>query len=204
MIFGFVQEPQVDLLANDPKTEIAFHLQAMVMADQEVRNRVFGTLKPGGTLNKELFWELNRIDRANTRHLQFIIERHGWLGSEKFGPKIAHDAWLIVQHADLNPGFQRRCLDLMKGHLNSKVEKGDYAYLWDRVAANNGKKQRYGTQFRMENGLGFMKPCEDLPNLDRRRKSMGLVPIREYARILMRVYPVKVVLPDLGQKAKVK
>lgn len=33
---------------------------------------------------------------------------------------------------------------------------------------------------------------------------MGLVPIREYARILMRVYPVKVVLPDLGPKAKVK
>lgn len=125
MIFGFFQEPQYDLLTANPKNEIAFHLEAMVMADQEVRDRLFGAMKPGGTWKKELFWEFNRIDRANTRHLQFIIERYGWLSSKKFGPKIAHDAWLIVQHADLNPGFQRRCLDLMKGHLNSKVEKGN-------------------------------------------------------------------------------
>jgi len=65
---------------------------------------------------------------------------------------------------------------------NDEVRKADYAYLWDRVAVNHDREQRYGTQPNWdcnEDGtLNFM-PMEDPANVDARRSEMGLGPAQE-------------------------
>ena len=57
------------------------------------------------------------------------------------------------------------------------VLKRNYAYLWDRVAVNSDRKQRYGTQPTWEctpEGKLTLKPLEDPENVNARRAAMGL------------------------------
>jgi hypothetical protein len=81
--------------------------------------------------------------------------------------------------------FQQQVLDT----LSDLVGKGEtrassYAYLWDRVAINQKKKQRYGTQGRCT-GPGAWEPfeMEDPEKVDERRKSMGLSPLADYKQV---------------------
>ena len=57
--------------------------------------------------------KIKTIDQENTKWMQQIIEEHGWPTMKLVGKEAANDAWLLVQHADLDPKFQRRCWDLM-------------------------------------------------------------------------------------------
>ena len=53
------------------------------------------------------------MDDANTAWLRTVIDRVGWPGRTLVGADGAHAAWLIAQHADRHPAFQRRCLKLL-------------------------------------------------------------------------------------------
>ncbi len=80
----------------------------------------------------------------------------------------------LVQHADKDGKFQKRCLELMKSAGKGEVAPVDIAYLTDRVLIAEGKPQRYGTQSVIENGKAMAKNVEDRANLDKRRGSWGL------------------------------
>ena len=67
-------------------------------------------------------------------------------------------AWLLVQHADAEPKFQRKCLDLMTKLPQDEVSQTDLAYLTDRVLLAEGKKQIYGTQFTSSGGKWEPRP----------------------------------------------
>ncbi len=77
---------------------------------------------------------LMEIDSDNTTWLETVVEQAGWPGISLVGEDGAHAAWLLAQHADLKPAFQRRCLEL----LQRAVEHGEasttaLARLTDRV-----------------------------------------------------------------------
>ena len=97
------------------------------------------------------------------------------------GDGAEHFGWLIVQHADLNPNFQRDVLRRLEPLLaQGRVRSRDYAFLWDRVAVADKRPQRYGTQFSCENGAWApIGGIEDPDQLDARRKKMGLPPFRD-------------------------
>ena len=62
-----------------------------------------------------------------------------------------------------------------------KARAVDLAMLEDRIAINEGKKQRYGTQIISgPNGLPCVAPIEDPEHLDELRKSVGLPTMQEY------------------------
>jgi len=123
-----------------------------------------------------------RIDTENTKRLGEIVERHGWPTSTLVGKDGANAAWLLVQHADLSPKFQRKCLDLMARVPREEISRQDLAYLTDRVLLAEGKKQVYGTQFTLANGKCKPRPLEDEANVDQRRKEVGLPPLAEYLK----------------------
>jgi hypothetical protein len=58
------------------------------------------------------------------------------------------------------------------------VAKRDYAYLWDRVAVNEDRLLRYGTQpdWECKGGKLALKPMEDPENVDVRRAAVGMGP----------------------------
>jgi hypothetical protein len=124
---------------------------------------------------------MRKVDRDNTRRMKAIVDKHGWPGKSLVGEDGAFSAWLLVQHADHDFAFQKRCLPL----LREAVRKGEaaphnLAYLTDRVLVGEGKKQLYGTQLRTVRGKVVPTPIEDEAHVDQRRKEAGLEPLAQY------------------------
>jgi len=128
---------------------------------------------------------MKAIDTKSTTRMKEVIAKHGWPGKSLVGEDGANTAWLLVQHADADPAFQKQCLALLeKAYKAGEASERDYAYLFDRVAVAEGKPQRYGTQFKD----GKPQPIEDEANVDARRKAIGLGTMAEYAKDMERMY----------------
>lgn len=132
---------------------------------------------------------MRAVDAENTAWMRGVLHEAGWPGRSLVGHEAANMAWLLVQHADADPAFQRECLDLLGAAAEAgEASASDLAYLTDRVLRSEGRPQRYGTQFTQgPNGLEA-QPIEDPEHVDERRASVGLGPLAEYARLMRREY----------------
>ena len=130
------------------------------------------------------------VDEANTSWLRTLVHDRGWPRRSRVGEEAATAAWLLVQHADRDPVFQRTCLDLMEEAVRSgEASASNCAYLTDRVLRAEGRPQRFGTQFQVgPRGYG-PQALEDPERVDERRASVGLEPLEAYRRQLARHYP---------------
>jgi hypothetical protein len=129
-------------------------------------------------------------DRKNVLWVKGVVDKHGWPGKSLVGAASAHDAWLLVQHADADRDFQQTCLSKMEALPKGEVEPRDVAYLTDRILVGTGKKQKYGTQAGIKDGKAVAAPIEDEERVDERRKSVGLGPLEPYLKELEVVYGV--------------
>jgi hypothetical protein len=125
---------------------------------------------------------VQEIDTLNTARMKEVVDKHGWPGKSLVGTDGSQKAWLLVQHADQDRAFQKRCLRL----LGEAVK-----YLTDRVRVADKKKQVYGTQFHQAAGKMEPYPIEDEGNVDKRRKEIGLPPLAEYRKMLDELYQPK-------------
>lgn len=191
-------------IAADPKGEITNpdlrdELQKRGKVDQDARGRLIEWTKANGgdttalpAEKKAEFAKLSddtaKVDADNTKWLSGVVDKDGWPTSSQVGKQAAHTAWLLVQHADADPKFQRKCLDLMAKLPKGEADAKDVAYLTDRVLLAEGKKQVYGTQFHTPNGKWEPRPLEDEMNVDKRRAEVGLSSLAEYKKQLEAVY----------------
>ena len=129
--------------------------------------------------------ETCRTDRANTEWLKADVKDNGWPRLSREGPKMAEDAWLLIQHADHDVAFQREVLPLLEALLPSKdVAPQAYALLYDRVATAEKRLQRYGTQGRCVGEATWEPwPVEDPDHLDERRAKVGLGSEADYKKL---------------------
>lgn len=198
---ALAEEPSKPTIVKEP--ELRSELLERTKGDQEARKALIAWMNEHGTggtvataaLNKEeqaefekLSATLKAIDEENTKWLQGVVEKHGWPTYSLAGEDGAGAAWLLVQHADANPIFQRKCLDLMARLPKEEVSQSNLAYLTDRVLLAEGKKQRYGTQFTVVDGKWQPRPLEDETNVDQRRAEAGLPPLAEYAKLIEQEY----------------
>jgi hypothetical protein len=142
-------------------------------------------------LDKKLLEELTAIDQANTKWMKEVIEKHGWPGKSLVGDDGASAAWLMVQHADLDKPFQKKCLALMEAMPPGEVRGENIAYLDDRVRIGEGKPQKYGTQTTEVDGVFKPSPIEDEEHVDERREKLGMMPLAEYLKQIEAVYRPK-------------
>ena len=121
--------------------------------------------------------------------LKEIIAEHGWPTYDLVGHRAADAAWLIAQHADLDPEFQREALELLRAAVEAdQASAGNLAYLTDRVAAGAGEPQSYGTQVAcMPKGPKPGTPIADRSGLEERRAAAGLEPYEKYLRQMTRI-----------------
>ncbi|MFD4482391.1 DUF6624 domain-containing protein [Streptomyces sp. NPDC058257] len=129
--------------------------------------------------------EMGRIDADNTAWLERVIAEYGWPGFALVGERGADEAWLLVQHADRAPAFQRQALELVKAAVAAgQAPARHLAYLTDRVLVAAGDPQVYGTQYvRDPDGSNLRpQPVVDPERLDERRAAMGLESAAEYDR----------------------
>lgn len=171
-------------------------LRRLVQADQAVRARALANprLAPGKPLSDPaalaLIQQWVRTDRDNTEAMKRILYEYGWPGKSLVGEDGAHDAWLLVQHADSDRAFQKRCLVLIqRAAAKGEASKIDLAYLTDRILVAENKPQRYGTQFRQApTGEMIPYPIEDEANVDARRRSAGMPTLASYKEKLLETY----------------
>jgi hypothetical protein len=121
--------------------------------------------------------------RARTERLVEILDEHGWPTFDLVGEDGSTAAWVIAQHADLDPEVQQQALELLReAAAEDQASRGDLAYLEDRVATAAGRDQLYGTQMRCgEDGVPLpATPIADASSVDERRVEAGLDPLDDY------------------------
>jgi len=136
---------------------------------------------------------LVEVEKLNfARHqplLEKIVRQYGYPGFRQVGEKSSDNFWLLVQHADAHPDFQRQVLRLMLPESKKKnASSSKFAYLTDRIAVNAGQLQEYGTQLTyrgMINGdfskvVAVPVSLRDPQNVDERRANIGLEPLQSY------------------------
>ena len=127
----------------------------------------------------------NEIDPPHTAELKRILEarRWKWITRTEFGDEVSEAAWLLVQHADRDPAFQKKILGIMEKLPETEVFKRDAAYLFDRVAVKTNAPQRYATQWDCDGATPVVQGPElDLEAVEKRRAAIGLEPLDEYKK----------------------
>ncbi len=148
-------------------------IDSLYMADQKT-----ATIKPSDSAAAAY----QRVIRTNFPVIQQILDKYGFPGYKLVGKESSGKYFLLIQHSDFNVEFQQKALDLMKLQVDKSNAAGqNYAYLVDRINLNSGKPQIYGTQVIMGRD-SKIRNCIDVDNLDQRRKSVGLIPIKEYLK----------------------
>jgi hypothetical protein len=130
------------------------------------------------------------IDAESTAFLKKMVADRGWPTISEIGEGGAGAAWLLAQHADADPEFQGRVLDLMRPLVDEGEAKGaHFALLTDRVRLARGEKQVYATQFGTDaDGVMRPRPTVDWANVEARRAEVGLGTLEAYGRSMMETY----------------
>lgn len=128
-------------------------------------------------LNSEVLF----VDHQNTQWLKQIVAERGWPTISSAGERGSNAAWLLTQHADLDPAFQLHALRLIEPLMaEGEVSRRNYAYLYDRVMLKLAGKQRFGTQMTCETGGRGPRPLEEPERVDELRSQVDLEPVAEY------------------------
>jgi hypothetical protein len=124
------------------------------------------------------------IDARNIARLEQVIKHYGWPGKRLVGEEASKAAFLILQHSDL--ARQEKYLPLLKKAAKKRdALLADVAMLEDRILVKKGKKQIYGTQVHSGSETGgklVLAPIENEEHVDKRRASVGMMPLREYLK----------------------
>ena len=144
-------------------------LNAMVTRDQAIRMAPW---------NEENIRKMDVIDSTNTAHLKALIAQYGFPTWSLVGYAASGQAWLIAQHSD--PDFLGEFLKSYRNAVKeNNAEKSKLALMEDRHRMNEGLPQLYGSQLFGHNAFF---PIANIDGVDERRQSMGLEPIKEYAK----------------------
>lgn len=159
---------------TDNYIEIKKTLEKVLKDDQKYREQTI------------IDWEKQKpLDRKNLKIVTRIIDSLGWLGKDKIGKDANTALFITIQHADKLSTMEKYLPILKEAAKKGNAEKGQAAYLIDRVELLNNRKQIYGTQYSIrENGTAFIENLIDSANVNSRRKSMDLYPIEKYIRMI--------------------
>ncbi|HVU98061.1 MAG TPA: DUF6624 domain-containing protein [Puia sp.] len=161
-------------------------LEIVFKADQQYRLPLEGMAKKYGWNSHQvdsLYEGMSIRDSIDLGIVTHILDTYGWIGTDSIGPSGSTTLWVVIQHAD--PDVQKKYLPMMRTAVaQGRAHANELAYLEDRVALEEGRKQTYGTQFQLNKKTNkyIIAPIEDEPNVDRRRAAIGLEPLEDYAR----------------------
>ncbi|SNC77293.1 hypothetical protein SAMN06265337_3876 [Hymenobacter gelipurpurascens] len=165
-------------------------LDSLAYVDQWPMQQLFKQLPDSAGRN------LVQVETDNfARHqpiLEKIVRQVGYPGFRQVGEKSSNNFWLLVQHADAYPAFQRQILQLMLPEVKRKnASPINYAYLTDRVAINSGQPEEYGTQVVYEGpgiGKAVPKSLRDPKSVDKRRAAIGMEPLQKYLDMMSNMH----------------
>jgi len=163
-------------------------IELLSMREKDISTR--GKLADSGQLEHDKYHpEMKKVHESNNSRIKEIITNIGWPTESIVKEDGADAAWLIVQHAILEPEFQKECVNL----LEEAVKKGEanswhLAYLQDRVLIQEGKLQIFGTQHICNNGRMEPLPIESTEKANLKRAELELWSLEEHTAHLQKDY----------------
>src|SRR5213076_544123 len=138
-----------------PNEPVRLELLVMRAEDQRVRQELLDANELGG----HYVPRMEAVHVKNAARLRELIAQHGWPAEDIVGKDGSEAAWLIAQHAIGEPEFQRMALSLLQAAAaNRTIPAWHAAYLEDRVAMQEGRPQRFGTQWMDDPRDGLIRP----------------------------------------------
>lgn len=163
-------------------------LEEVARTDQEVRYRYINALnapKPDSAEIARIGNEILAVDAKNLATVTAILDKYGWVGSDKVG-EATSAIWLVIQHSNLE--VQKKYFPMMEeAARKGDIPKSFVALTDDRINVNEGKPQKYGSQL-MKDKTGRHRPFPllDESRVDEWRKEAGLEPLDEYLKAMDR------------------
>lgn len=178
----------------DPVVRTKATLAAMMTADQQILEVVmrventchveFGTMPMA-----QIMTSGRAIGERNRDELKRILKTSGWPVIPVYGAESDKAAFLIAQHADRDPALQSQVLTIIEPLVATRETDGEnFALLFDRVQVNASKPQRYGSQGECKGHRWVPEPIEAPAEVDRRRASLGLEPMKSYQAKVSKLY----------------
>jgi len=124
-----------------------------------------------------------QIVQENYNKMQQLIDEYGWPNYSTVG-KLAADAPLLVINHHENDSVRSKYLPQIKAAcLKNEGSCMEFAKIQDRILVSENKEQIYGMQFRYNADRKLEPfPIKDPEYVDKRRKEIGLEPLKDYLR----------------------
>jgi hypothetical protein len=171
--------------------ELANELLELKEIDQLAAKNAHPPKEYGHLTSEEWNAKKDSIYRTHKTRLVEILNQYGYPGYDLVGEKAEQAYWVMVQHSDFDPEFQKKVLlELEKQVQKENANSRNFGLLTDRVKINTGQKQIYGTQvtYISEKCQAIPKPLEDSANVNKRRAEVGLPPIEEYLNMMSQMH----------------
>ncbi|MEJ5053438.1 DUF6624 domain-containing protein [Sphingobacterium sp. MYb382] len=176
---------------DSTRKQMQEELRAMVKIDQVAAFQKQGVYKD----YSEEAWQSfkDSVFQTNQKNIARYFAKYGFLGFKEVGEESSQHFWLLVQHCDHDPKFQKRVLAKMDKEIKKKNAKPEnYAYLFDRVQINAGEKQQFGTQVTyLAKTTGRAIPkigLVDSIHVDQRRAMYNLPPLKKYLNDMTKLH----------------
>ena len=124
---------------------------------------------------RALWAPIAAMDERLLSELLPLVPEDGWFTRREYGERGSKVAFLIIQHSNVEQW--RRFLPILEPlALTGEIDGQDYGLMYDRLAINEGRPQRYGTQMTCKAGKLVVdwEHIEDPANADARRKALGI------------------------------
>lgn len=177
----------ISAFAQKPKEldSIRTVLEKVYDMDQNIRDSVSHYQDKNGINSSEYKHALHEMlvtDSAMQKIVFGVLDKYGWLRKKQTSLKASEGIFLVIQHSELDA--QKKYSPLLDQAFKAgEVEKWAYAFFKDRVNMREGKFQIYGSQTgRDQQGNIYVFPIGDEPNVDKRRRKLGMGPIRDHLK----------------------
>ncbi len=201
-------QKKLDIIGANYDKELEKELALIYADDQEIRGEFMNIYKTQ-TPDKKKLDSIGKImeakDSINLIKVMKILDERGWLGKNVVGSQGNKTLFLVIQHADLK--YQQKYLPMMReAVVNGNADPGNLAYLEDRVALREGKKQIYGSQSSKNKKTNkiCIAPMIDPDNVDKRRAEVGLGTMAEYAAKMNIEWNLEAYKKELAESEKLE
>lgn len=178
-------QKKLEIIGANYDKALEKELALIYTEDQEIRGEFMNVYKKPNPDKKKIDSIgkiMNRKDSINLIKVMKILDERAWLGKNVVGEQGNKTLFLVIQHADLE--YQQKYLPMMREAVkNGDANGANLAYLEDRVALREGRRQIYGSQAAKNKKTNkmYISPMIDPDNVDKRRAEVGLGTMAEYA-----------------------
>ncbi|AWK03994.1 hypothetical protein HYN56_07015 [Flavobacterium crocinum] len=201
-------QKKIDILSAKYDKPLEKELLEIYAEDQGIRGEfmnVYKAQKPDKKKMDSIGKIMSLKDSINLIKVMKILDERGWVGKDVVGTQGNQTLFLVIQHSDLK--YQQKYLPMMREAVkNGNASPSNLAYLEDRVALREGRKQIYGSQSsksKTDNKF-HISPMIDPDNVDKRRAEVGLGTMKEYAAKLNIEWDLETYKKELSEMEKLE